>query len=123
VANHFGESAFITGNVLSARLAAGDRKLYSFIVRDSLYLEGEGRSEIETWQRSAAGLHASRDSFYRTEATFRPSGGGLLCTDPVSEEEGLYDWRMAIPHSQWETPKSECVIGKKNTIETQQARE
>jgi hypothetical protein len=37
----------------------------------------------------------------------------------VLEEDRLYDWRMAILHSQWEKPESECVIVKKNTIETQ----
>jgi hypothetical protein len=35
----------------------------------------------------------------------------------VSAQHRLYDWRMAILHLQKETPKSECLIVKKNIIE------
>src|SRR5580704_320075 len=56
--------AFITGHILSEGLATGNRRRYSFFVRD---WEGEGRSSDRNLAGTVSGgLHASRDYFYRT---------------------------------------------------------
>src|ERR1035438_1055334 len=70
-----------------------------------LYQEGEGRSPEQSWQgEPAAGLHASRDSLYRTargEKQHRPRGDPL--GPPPEAMSGLprrYDhrpWTAAPP--------------------------
>jgi hypothetical protein len=60
-------SPFIPAKVLSERPAVADGKLYSFFFETDFAGRVKAGPQIETWQRrSVAGLHASRDSLYRT---------------------------------------------------------
>ena len=59
-------------------MALERRRQYSFFVRHCLYRRVKAGRQIETWQRrSAAGLHASRDSLYRTAVGRRQERAGV----------------------------------------------
>jgi hypothetical protein len=67
-ADQHGGMGQITGQCLKVTVAASVRKQYSYFRSKLILPEGEGPAADRNFrgQRSEAGLHASRDSFYRT---------------------------------------------------------